>query len=89
MQSMESPKKLRARAWEQSTYNLYPTFANPADFDAASSKLWSSDQINREITVLLSDDPTDLVLGKEWESEAEYLAFLKGLVRSYNALFSQ
>lgn len=85
LQSTENPKKLRARVWDQNMYNLLPTFANMTADGGFAHGLWSSDEINREITVLLSEDPSDLVLGKEWESEQEYLAYLKGLVEEYRA----
>jgi len=74
--------------WDQNTYNLYPTFANGPDFGAMENKLWSSDELNREITHLLSEDPEDLAYGKEWESEEEYLTYLKVLVNRYYELFS-
>ena len=88
LQSTENPKKFRARAWDQITYNLYPTFANMSDDGGIENRLWSSDEINREITVLLSEDPADLIWGKEWDSEQDYLSYLKGLVSRYHESLS-
>jgi hypothetical protein len=84
LQSTENPKKLRARVWDQNTYNLYPTFANLSQSGVIEHRLWSSDEVNREITNLLSEDPSDLFWGKEWKSEQEYLAYLKGLISRYH-----
>lgn len=88
LQSMENPKMLRARVWDQNMYNLHPTFANRTKDGGFADGLWSSDEINREITVLLSEDPSDFLFGKEWESEQDLLAYLKELVRKYHASFS-
>ena len=88
LQSIENPKKLRARAWDQNTYNLYPTFANMLEGGGIEHKMWSCDEINREITTFLSEDPADLVWGKEWESEKEYLDHLKNLVNRYHSSLS-
>ena len=88
LQSTENYKKFRARAWEQNTYNLFPTLANIAKDGSFENKLGSSDQINNEITMFLSEDPNDLCLGKEWKSESEYLSYLKTLVKRYSELFN-
>lgn len=89
LQSTENPKKLRASVWDQNTYDLYPTFANMNNDQGAESKLWSSDELNREITTLLSEDPNDLFWGKEWDSESDLLNYIKSLIKNYNELFSE
>jgi len=87
LRSTENPKKFRTRVWDQNTYNLYPTFANMPKEGGITNKMMSCDEINREITTLLSaeDDPSDLIFGKEWESEEELLLHLKGLIQKYHA----
>ncbi len=82
--STENKKKLKARVWDQITYNMYPTFANMEKESAIENTLMSHDEVNREITMLLSDDPNDLFHGKEWESEELYLSHLKGLIAKYH-----
>jgi len=85
--NIENSKKYRARVWDQNTYNLYPTFANFGNDGGVDNRLMSSDTIDREITILLSDDPDDLYFGREWESEEDYLNYLKGLVSKYHETF--
>lgn len=45
----------RARIWLQTTYDLHPTFISPHKDDA---RVFSSDQLNQDITLLLADDPS-------------------------------
>jgi len=84
--SIKNNKKLRARVWDQNTYNLYPTFANISEEEGLKNKLLSCDDINREITMILSDEPNDLVWGKEWDSEEKYLSYIKELLNEYQKL---
>jgi len=85
--SIENMKRLKARVWDQNIYNMYPTFANMRKEGGIENSLMSSDEVNREITTLLSDDPNDLFYGKEWESEEQYLSYLKELIVKYHELF--
>ena len=81
--SVHNNNKLRARVWDQNTYNLYPTFANIPNEDSLINKFMSCDEVNREITTILSDDPNDLLWGKEWASEENFLRYLKTLIQKY------
>ena len=84
LRSTENEKKYRARVWDQHTYNLYPTFANMKPEGEIENTLFSCDEINREITTILNqDDPRDLIFGKEWESEEDFLNHLKNLIEQY------
>ncbi len=85
----ENKKKLKAKVWDQNTYNMYPTFANMKESGGIENRLMSSDEVNREITTLLSDDPNDLFYGKEWESEEQYLFYIKGLIEKYHGLLKE
>ena len=87
--SLDNEKKYKARVWDQSTYNLYPTFANISEEAGLENKLFSCDEVNREITTLLSDDPNDLFWGKEWESEDQYFAYLKELILKYQEILDK
>ena len=82
---VDNEKKLRARVWDQTTYNLYATFANMSKEGGLTNSMMSCDDMNREITTILSDDPDDLFWGKEWDSEARYLSHLKTLIQNYQA----
>ncbi len=82
--STKNDKKLRARVWDQNTYNLYPTFANIPEEGGLENKLMSCDEVNREITTLVAEDP-ELIVGKEWESEDKFIAHIKGLILKYQA----
>lgn len=87
-QSTDNVKKYRARVWDQHTYNLYPTFANIKKEGGLENRMMSCDEVNREITTLLSEDPNDLFWGKEWESEEQFLSYLKELVSKYHESLS-
>ncbi|MDX2370814.1 MAG: hypothetical protein QNK36_20830 [Colwellia sp.] len=87
--STENEKKLRARVWDQNTYNLYPTFANISEKDGLKNDMMSCDDVNREITTLISEDPNDLFWGKEWESEESFLFFIKELLLKYQVLLNE
>jgi len=87
--SVDNEKKLRARVWDQTTYNLYPTFANMSKEGGSTNSMMSCDEVNREITTILSDDPNDLFWGKEWDSEDQYLSHLKTLIQNYQASLSE
>ena len=63
---------------------MYPTFASMKKGGDIENRLMSSDEVNREITTLFSDDPNDLFFGKEWASEEDYLSHLKGLIEKYH-----
>ena len=82
--STDNAKKYRARVWDQNTYNLYPTFANIKTKGGLENRMVSCDEINRDITTLLSEDPNDLFWGKEWESEEKYLSYIKALIGTYH-----
>ncbi|MGH1428610.1 MAG: hypothetical protein ACRBEE_11775 [Arenicella sp.] len=86
LKSIDNPKKLRARVWDQITYDLNPTFASFENKCGERKYIYSSDEINREITTILSGDESsiDIFFGKEWESEQEFLNYLKGLLNEYH-----
>jgi hypothetical protein len=86
--SLEDEQIYRARVWEQSTYNLYPTFANIAPEGGIKNKIFSSDQVNREITLLIAEDPT-LITGMECSSEGAFLEYIKDLVAKYEKLLGE
>ena len=88
-QSVENRKKYRARVWDGTIYNLYPTFANTTNENGLENRMMSCDEINRDITTILSDDPNDLFYGKEWDSEEQYLSFIKELIEKYKELINE
>jgi len=73
----------RARVWEQNTYNLYPTMENIRPDGGINNTLASCDEVNREITSFLAEDPT-LVTGKEYSSESDFRKHLQSLVTVYH-----
>jgi len=85
--SIENPNIYRARVWDQNTYNLYPTFANIDSKDGLQNKMLSCDEINREITTIVAEDPS-LITGKEYPAEEEFVEYVKSLVLAYQATFS-
>ena len=88
--SADNAKKLRARVWDQTSYNLYPTFANMPQEGGLTNSLMSCDEVNREITTILSaNDPTDIIFGKEWESEEQFLSYLREQIEEYHATLSK
>ena len=88
LRSTVNSRKYRARVWDQHTYNLYPTYANMKNDGGIENKMWSCDEVDREITTIISDDPAELVYGKEWNSEDEFLLYLKDLVNRYHISLS-
>ena len=59
----------------QNTYNLYPTFLN-IDKDGHDLKsIHSSDEINVEITSIISEDDS-LIVGKFFNNEEEVLDYI-------------
>jgi len=86
--STENEKKLRARVWDQNTYNLYPTFANIPEEGGLENRLMSCDEVNREITTLLAEDP-EMIYGKEWESEEQFITHIKDLISKYQATLNE
>ena len=80
--SLEKPNVFRARIWEQTTYNLYPIWANIFEGEGLQNRMLSCDELNREITGLVADEP-DIITGKECESEAAFFAHLKTLTTRY------
>jgi len=86
LRSIDNDKKLRARVWDQITYDLNSTFASFEKANGEKSYIYSSDEVNREITTILSGDESsiDLFFGKEWESEQDFLKYLKELLNEYH-----
>jgi len=71
----------RARVWLQNTYDVHPTFVNNggnAEFDT----IYSSDQIDMEITSLIAESPT-LMTGQRYLSEDAFLTYLINRVEWY------
>lgn len=64
--SMDASCSLRTRVWLQNTYNLYPTFINCEE--RSHDNIYSSDQINQEITLLVATSP-DWLTGVEISDE--------------------
>lgn len=87
--STENHKKYRARVWDQNTYNLYPTFANIKKEGGLENRMMSCDEVNREITTLLSENQFDVFWGKEWDSEDQYLSYLKKLIEKYHETLNE
>lgn len=67
--STDVPCTLRGRVWLQSTYNLYPTFINLEK--NSHNQVFSSDQINQEITLSVATSP-DWVTGVETDDEKAF-----------------
>ncbi|MDH5178048.1 MAG: hypothetical protein OEZ39_16210 [Gammaproteobacteria bacterium] len=82
---IENGSLYRARVWDQTTYNLYPTFANIAKEGGLKNEMYSCDEINREITTIIAEEPT-LITGKVYSSESEFLEYIKGLIGKYHDL---
>jgi hypothetical protein len=82
---VENPTVFRARIWEQTTYNLYPTFANITKGEGPQNRLLSCDEINREITLMVADSP-EFITGKQWVSEEEFVAHIKTLIFQYHKM---
>ena len=89
LRSTVNPKKLKARVWDQNTYNLYPTFANMSKENGLNNEMMSCDNINQDITTILADvsleEMNEIVYGKEWDSEEDFLNYIKELVNKYHA----
>ena len=77
---IENINLFRARIWDQCTYNLFPTFLN-IDLDS-KKKIYSSDEINREITLTIAEEP-NFITGKEYLNEKEFLKYIKSLIIKY------
>jgi len=75
----------RARIWDQTTYNLYPTFLNIAEDGGLKNEMYSCDEINREITTIIAEEPT-LITGKVYSSENDFLEYIKVLIGKYHEL---
>jgi len=82
--SAENENIFRARVWDQNTYNLYPTFANIESEGGLQNKMLSCDELNREITTIVAEDPT-LISGKEYSSEEAFVKYVESLVLAYQA----
>lgn len=82
--SIDNPRKLRARVWEQNTYNLYPTFANIGPEGGLENRLMSCDELNREISMSVAEEP-EMLLGREWESEEVFLDHIKDAILRYQS----
>lgn len=87
LRSIENPMFFRARIWEQTTYNQYPTFANITEGGGLDNRMLSCDEINREITSLVADSP-EFITGKEWASEQEFVTHIKGLIHRYHLMLT-
>lgn len=87
LRSIENPLLFRARIWEQTTYNQYPTFANITKGSGLDNRMLSCDEINREITSLVADSP-ELITGKEWASEQDFVTHIKGLILRYHQMLT-
>ena len=85
--SQQNPKKMRARVWDQNTYNLYPTFANIPAEGGLENRIMSCDQVNREISTVVAESP-EILLGREWESEEVFLNHLRESIVRYHSTFS-
>ena len=86
LESVETKNKFKARVWDLTTYNLYPTFANIAKEGGIENKIFSCDEMNRDVTNLLpGGDPETLILGKVWDSEKQFLTHIKELVSNYHS----
>ena len=83
--SLSDTQLYRARVWAQNTYNLYPTFLNTGQKGEDLRKVHSSDQIDADITSVLAEEP-DLLTGKHYRSEEEFLAYVKTRVADYQKL---
>lgn len=83
--SRDNETKLRARIWEQNTYNLYPTFANIPPQGGLENRFMSCDQLNREISDLIAETP-DIILGHEWDSEDALLEYLQESLSRYQSM---
>ena len=86
--SIENKNVFRARIWDQTTYNLYPTLANIEKEGGLQNKMISCDELNREITIMLAEDTT-LITGKEYASEKEFVEHVKSLILAYQALLNE
>ena len=84
----ENPNLFRARVWDQNTYNLYPTMLNIDEEGGLKNKMYSCDEINREITLTIAEDPA-LIRGKEYSNEEEFLNYLQSLVIKYQTMLNE
>lgn len=82
---IENTRKLRARIWEQNTYNLYPTFANIRPEGGLENRLMSCDQVNTEISALVAEAP-DILLGRELDSEEAFLQHIQEFIMQYQTM---
>lgn len=80
--TLEGESLYRARIWVQNTYNLYPTFMNTDGNGEDLHNVHSSDQIDMEITTLIAED-TELITGKYYASESDFLDYVKSRVVFY------
>ena len=85
---IENPNLFRARVWDQNTYNLYPTMLNIDEEGGLKNKMYSCDEINREITLTIADEAT-LISGKEYSSEEVFLNYVQSLVMNYQAMLNE
>lgn len=81
-ESIQDEGFFRARVWDQITYNLYPTMANILPEGGIENMLFSCDEINREVTIMVADDPY-FILGKAYKNENEFLRYVTSLVKKY------
>ncbi len=84
--SIENVNYFRARIWDQCTYDLYPTFLN-IDLEN-NKKIYSSDELNREITLTVAEE-SNLITGKEYSNEEEFLKYIKSLIIKYRNTLSE
>jgi len=83
----DNPKIYRARVWDQNTYDLYPTFLNMPQDNGEQRKMYSSDEVNREITNIVAED-ISLITGKEYPNEEAFVEYVNGLVIDYHETFN-
>ena len=80
--SLKNKNVFRARIWEQTTYNLYPTWANIFKGEGLQNRMLSCDDLSREITALVADEP-DVITGRECESEDVFFEHIQILIARY------
>jgi hypothetical protein len=85
--NLENEKLFRARIWEHCVYDMYPTFLN-LDLKSANKELiYSSDELNKEITSFVAEE-SSLITGKEYQSEEDFLKYIESRVKEYQREFS-
>ncbi len=85
---IENSNLFRARIWDQNTYNLYPTMLNIDEEGGLKNNMYSCDEINREITLTIAEQPT-LITGKKYSNEEEFLKYVQSLVVNYQTRLNE